>query len=60
MENFCGRTQRRATARGQPQHARHRRAADVETGTPEQLKMLVPKEAVRRKSVVTAAKIKAD
>ncbi len=34
--------------------------AEVETGTPEQLKALVQKEAVHWKSVVTAAKIKAE
>lgn len=34
--------------------------AEVETGTPEQLKTLVQKEVVRWKGVVTAAKIKAE
>jgi tripartite-type tricarboxylate transporter receptor subunit TctC len=34
--------------------------AEVETGTPEQLKTLVQKEAVRWKSVIAAAKIKAE
>ena len=34
--------------------------AEVETGTPEQMKALVQKQAVHWKSVVTAAKIKAE
>ncbi len=34
--------------------------AEVETGTPEQLKTLVQKETLHWKSVVTAAKIKAE
>ena len=34
--------------------------AEVETGTPEQLKAFVKKEAVHWKSVVTAAKIQID